>query len=122
VNSEISELRDSIYRELALRDQSHSQVHTADQEALHTAYQNLGHRLEALNNSRQILFDQSSEFVTRVEEDVSHKAMLERIEQLAQSIRVLEMSHSTLQARLYTIVSVVTVAITIISVLMKFSE
>ncbi|HEU0021670.1 MAG TPA: hypothetical protein VFR55_08370 [Dehalococcoidia bacterium] len=116
----VTELRDLIYRELSLRHEAHLGVHVSDVEALRVAYQSLAHRLEAMNEFRAALSEQSATFLTRSEHNALVMSIQERIEQMRESVRAVELSHSTLQARLYTIVSVVTVGLTAISLLLGY--
>jgi hypothetical protein len=99
----VAELRDLIYREMALREQGHLAIHAEQSRALAVAYDSLTYRLEGMNQFRASLTDQAGTFPTRAEVSATHSAIDDRLIQLTEALQKLEVAHSAMQARLYTI-------------------
>ena len=110
----LTELRNMIFREMEMR-------HDAHQKALHTAlaahqqqhadldqaralaHASLEVRLEGMNEFRATLTQQAQTFISREEILLLRGATANKLDTLNATVRQLEIAHSNLQARLYTV-------------------
>jgi len=118
IRTEITELRDLIYREMEIRHSANEARHEAQDKALVVAAEVLQHRLEGMNQFRETLTSQANTFITREEIQLLRGSTSAKVEALAKQLQALEVSQSSLQARLYTVSGLLGGAIAITSVLL----
>lgn len=114
----VSELRDLVYREVELRAQAHIREHEAAARAADAAADHLNHRLETLNQFRAAMADQAAHYQTRDEAAGYRTISIHRLDVLTKGYQELQLAHSILQTRLYTIVGVLTITMAVVSTLM----
>lgn len=114
----LSELRDLLQREMELRHAAHKAVHCEQDRALVVAHDALDYRLEGLNNWRSAQRELITQCPTRTEVSSIHAASDLRLAQLTEAVQKLELSHSNLQVRLYTIFGVVTVGMAAVNIVL----